>query len=64
MKQRKGPFFTLMLDAAWRAEYTWFDDNYKFNFRDWLIQMGSGLHYCIFDLENNRSFDKNAIKQA
>jgi hypothetical protein len=28
------------------------------------FQMGSGLHYCIFDLETNRIFDKNAIKQA
>jgi hypothetical protein len=25
---------------------------------------GQALHYCIFDLETNRIFDKNAIKQA
>jgi hypothetical protein len=28
------------------------------------FQMGSGLNYCIFDLETKRFFDKNAIKQA
>jgi hypothetical protein len=28
------------------------------------FQMGPGVHYCFFDLENNPIFDKNAIKQA
>jgi hypothetical protein len=28
-EQRKGPFVTQILDAAWRAEYTWLDFDYK-----------------------------------
>jgi hypothetical protein len=33
-------------------------------FYNWLIQVGSGLHYCFFDLWQEPIFDKNTIKQA